>query len=130
MKKLRTFNQYSIATVSVLSSLILVAEAIAQPQSQYNLPQLQVNVTYPPAEDRGAPEQTKGSGSRGACHNPLLVGEQDSPPLTPLMPSNRMITTVNPHPTIYIHIPKTSSQQAEFVLYDWTNRVRKPLYQV
>ncbi len=130
MKKLHTFNQCSLTTFALLSSLILVSEAIAQPQSQYSLPQLQVNVTYPPTDDqRGSPPETKGSGSRGGCQNPLSEAKQDSLPVTALMPSNSRVTTVKPHPTIYLYVPQTSSQQAEFVLYDWTNRVRKPLYQ-
>jgi hypothetical protein len=88
-------------------------------------PQLQA-VKFPPVTDAGAPARTRGAGSRGPC-NPL-VEEKSGINLTAVMPKNNIGTTVSPHPTVYLYVPKSNKKTAEFALYDWTNRVREPIY--
>ncbi|MDJ0556081.1 MAG: DUF928 domain-containing protein [Microcoleaceae cyanobacterium MO_207.B10] len=83
-------------------------------------------VKFPPGGETGAPARTRGAGSRGPC-NPL-VEEKSGINLTALMPKNNIGTTVSPNPNVYLYVPKTSKKTAEFVLYDWTNRVRTPIY--
>ncbi|MGB3514250.1 MAG: DUF928 domain-containing protein [Microcoleaceae cyanobacterium] len=100
------------------------SQPISTTQIQSN-PQLQA-FKFPPAEQSGAPARTAGAGSRGPCNS--LVGEKSGVKLTALMPKNNIGTTVSPHPTVYLYVPKTTKQTAEFALYDWTNRVKTPVY--
>ncbi|HEY9603591.1 MAG TPA: DUF928 domain-containing protein [Allocoleopsis sp.] len=73
----------------------------------------QVSVKFPPTEDVSAPSRTGGGGTRGGC----LMGRL---PLTPIVPSNNLVTTVSAHPTLFWYVPgsRTNTNSALFVLLD------------
>jgi len=73
-----------------------------------------------------APSRTRGTGTRGPC-NPIIE-EKSGVNLTAVMPINNIGTTVSPNPTVYLYVPKTSKQNAEFALYDKNDRTGKPIY--
>lgn len=108
----------------VSPTTVNLSQPISTTQMESN-PQLQA-VKFPPAEQAGAPARTRGAGSRGPC-NPLL-GEKSGLNLTALMPQNNIGTTVSPSPTVYLYVPQTTKQTAEFALYDWTKKIRTPIY--
>ncbi|MEM1169219.1 MAG: DUF928 domain-containing protein [Cyanobacteria bacterium P01_H01_bin.35] len=83
-------------------------------------------INFPESDSRGAPSRTRGAGSRGPC-NPIIE-KKLGVNLTAVMPENNIGTTVSPNPNVYLYVPKSSKQKAEFALYDWTNRVREPIY--
>ena len=108
----------------VSPTTVNLSEPISTTQIKSN-PQM-LAVKFPPGGEAGAPARTRGAGSRGPC-NPL-VEEKSGINLTALMPQNNIGTTVSPQPSVYLYVPKTSKKTAEFALYDWTNRVRTPIY--
>jgi hypothetical protein len=73
----------------------------------------EVSVKFPPPEDVDAPSSTGGGGTRGGC----LMGKL---PLTPVVPSNDLVTTLSAHPTLFWYVPGTRNQahSALFVLSD------------
>jgi hypothetical protein len=73
----------------------------------------EVSVKFPPTEDVDAPGSTGGGGTRGGC----LTGKL---PLTPVVPSNNLVTTVSAHPTLFWYVPgsRTNANSALFVLLD------------
>ncbi|MGF1494844.1 MAG: DUF928 domain-containing protein [Microcoleaceae cyanobacterium] len=112
---------------NIFLSLIVPVEA------SNNFPLQQASITFPPTEDRGAPARTRGSANRGSCSEAQAITTQEnasSTPLTALMPDNNVGTTLSPNPAVYLYVPETSGQSAEFTLYNWTQRQRKPLYEV
>ncbi len=99
----------SIRLMGILASAIAPAianMALLVPQS--------LAVGFPPVQDRGAPARTAGGGVRGgeACVAP---GQK---PLTALMPTNNVGTTVDPKPTLFVYVPKTNVKAAELSLTD------------
>lgn len=121
----RKFFGLSLMGLLVSPTTVNPSQPISTTQIESN-PQLQA-LKFPPAnEETGAPARTAGTGSRGLC-NPLAK-EKSGINLTALMPKNNIGTTVSPNPTVYLYVPKTTKQTAEFAVYDWTNRVRTPLY--
>lgn len=113
-----------------LVSLLVSAPPVNHPQTAKtkveSSPQLQA-VTFPPTASRGAPKRTRGAGSRGPC-NPII--KQELSKLTAVAPENNIATTASPNPNVYLYVPKSSKRKAVFVLYDWTNRVREPIYKI
>ena len=73
----------------------------------------EVSVKFPPTEDVDEPSSTGGGGTRGGC----LAGKL---PLTPVVPSNNLVTTVSAHPTLFWYVPgsRSSTNSALFVLVD------------
>ena len=120
----RNFLGLSLMGLLVSPTTVNPSQPISTTQIESH-PQLQA-LKFPPGSQTGAPERTRGAGSRGPC-NPL-VEEKSGINLTALMPKNNIGTTVSPQPTVYLYVPKTTKQTAEFAVYDWTNRVRKPVY--
>ena len=120
-------NLLGLSLVGLLVSSPLVNQQ--QPTSTTNIesnPQLQA-IKFPKSgEKAGAPARTRGAGSRGPC-NPI-VDKKLGVNLTAVMPEDNIGTTVSPNPNVYLYIPQSSKQKAEFALYDWTNRVREPIY--
>src|SRR5512136_1899663 len=72
-----------------------------------------ISLEFPPAADRGAPARTAGGGVRGEN-----CVEQGATPLTALMPSNNVGTTVAGNPTLFVYVPKTNAKEAEFSVLD------------
>ncbi|NEQ39704.1 MAG: DUF928 domain-containing protein [Okeania sp. SIO3I5] len=83
-------------------------------------------VYFPESDSKGAPSRTAGTGTRGPCS--LTKEEKLEVNLTAVMPKNNIGTTVSPNPTVYLYVPKTSKQNAEFVVYDKSDRTGKPIY--
>lgn len=122
---IRTFLGLSLVSLLVSPTTVNQSQLASKTQSQ-SKPQQQAINFPPPDKEVGAPSRTRGAGSRGPC-NPL-AGENSGINLTAVMPENNIGTTVSPNPTVYLYIPKSSKQTAEFAVYDWTNRVKTPLY--
>ena len=76
-------------------------------------PESQVSLKFPPTDERGSPSRTEGGGTRGPS-----CTQQGEMPLTVLMPSNNMGTTVAANPTFFWYVPKTPVKSAEFVVFD------------
>ena len=114
-----------------LVSLLVSAPPVNHPQPRLTTqmeskPSQLLAIDFPESDSRGAPSRTRGAGSRGPCN--LIIEEKSGVNLTAVMPENNIATTVSPNPTVYLYVPKSSKQKAEFALYDWTNRVREPIY--
>lgn len=72
-----------------------------------------VSLGFPPAENRGAPARTAGGGVRGGdCIEP------NATPMTALMPTNNVGTTVAANPTLFVYVPKTNAKEAELAVAD------------
>jgi len=69
-----------------------------------------LSLTFPPTQNVGAPARTIGGGQRGTCF------KKDNIPLTPLTPSNNLVTTVSANPSLFLYVPKTEAKSAEFKL--------------
>ncbi|MBW4578394.1 MAG: DUF928 domain-containing protein [Tildeniella nuda ZEHNDER 1965/U140] len=62
--------------------------------------------------NRGVPKTTAGGATRsGSCI-------KERTPLTVLVPSSKIGLTTESHPTVFLYLPKTTAQAAEFVLKD------------
>ncbi len=114
-----------------LVSLLVSAPRVNHPEPKLTThiesePSQLVAIDFPESSSRGAPSRTRGAGSRGPCN--LIIEEKLGVNLTAVMPKNNIGTTVSPNPTVYLYVPKSSKQNAEFAVYDWTNRVREPIY--
>lgn len=94
---------------AIASMAILAPHSVAQSSRAF-----QVSVGFPPVQDRGAPARTAGGGVRGgdAC---VVPGEK---PLTALMPTNNVGTTVDPKPTLFVYVPQTNVKAAELSITD------------
>ncbi|MGL5081000.1 MAG: DUF928 domain-containing protein [Microcoleaceae cyanobacterium] len=114
----------SLYSMTYFSSVVPVHAEI----QSGDFPLQQANLTFPPTEDRGAPSRTRGSGSRGPCGTAVRAKEPETP-LTALMPANNVGTTVSSNPAVYLYVPETSSNSAEFALYNWTTRDRNSVYE-
>ncbi len=113
-------SKYSIWFWFLVSALLLSGMVLG------SSPITSAQVVYPPTEDRGAPERTSGSGSRG-CGDYIVSDDHNE--LAALMPANNISTTVDPQTSLYFYVPPTQGSQAELTLYDWTNKNRTPVYQ-
>ncbi len=118
--------RFSVLVLFLLSAVVLGSQHSTKAQTPLELEAV-AQVVYPPTEDRGAPSRTKGSGSRDGCGE--YVASSETAKLTALTPVNNITTTVDPHPTLYFYVPSVQQAQAELTIYDWTNRVRTPVYQ-
>jgi len=82
-----------------------------------------LSLTFPPTQNVGAPARTIGGGQRGTCFPesdnegkitvPNIKGEIR---LTPLTPSNNLVTTISANPSLFLYVPKTEAKSAEFKL--------------
>lgn len=72
-----------------------------------------ISIGFPPAENRGAPARTAGGGVRGGdCIEP------NATPMTALMPTNNVGTTVAANPTLFVYVPETKAKEAELAVVD------------
>lgn len=95
----KSLAQTTDSTGSTDSSKIIFIPAVKQPN--------------PP--DKGTSESNEGTGSRGDCPY-----EPDTLPLTSLVGSNNLTTTISRHPSFWIYVPYSAKQvrTAEFTLQD------------
>ncbi|MBN3944726.1 MAG: DUF928 domain-containing protein [Nostoc sp.] len=104
--------QFLAVLVSTLSPTIVTFASLPPRRSVSDL-EWKVSLKFPPVDDRGAPSQTSGGGTRGSS---CIDGNI---PLTPLMPSqNNLGKTVAANPTLYWYVPKNTAQSGEFSLTD------------
>lgn len=81
-------------------------------------PGVQVSIKFPPTVDRrSVPTSTAGGGTRRGLSS---CTQQSKAPLTALMPSNHVGTTVAASPTFFLYVPKTTAESSsvEFLLVD------------
>lgn len=99
--------------VSALSPTIVTFASLPSQRSASDL-EWKVSLKFPPVDDRGAPSQTLGGGTRGSsCIDGSGI------PITPLMPSkNNFGKTVAANPTLYWYIPQNTAQSGELALTD------------
>ncbi len=70
-------------------------------------------VEFPPTDDVGAPARTAG----GATRSFSCIASTEKP-LTALMPSNNVGTTIAADPSVFVYIPNTTATTGEFVIVD------------
>ncbi|WP_353932529.1 DUF928 domain-containing protein [Okeanomitos corallinicola TIOX110] len=96
----KTAFTIKILAVRFLTAIFIISSLSTQSQAQLN-PGYKVSVKFPQVADRGAPKRTEGSGARGGCD----LGENQSQlvKLKAIAPNNNIITSLNPHPAIYVY---------------------------
>ena len=113
--------QKSLACLGTLAvALCVEALTFSLAASQLRAQSIQVSLTFPPTQPRGAPPRTSGAGTRtgrNESENPTVC-LTSNPPLTALTPNNNVVTTVSGNPTLFWYVPKTQAKSAEFVLFD------------
>ena len=110
--------QKSLACLGTLAvALCIEGLTFSLAASQLRAQSIQVSLTFPPTQPRGAPPRTIGGGTRGEpkCFSRNL---SNNLPLTALTPNNNVVTTVSGNPTLFWYVPKTEAKSAEFVLFD------------
>ncbi|MEB3339238.1 DUF928 domain-containing protein [Okeania sp.] len=123
---LQCFFGLSFLSFLVLSPPVNLQQPTLKTQVKLNEKLLAVEFPTPPSRKR-APARKRAGGSRGPC-SPIIT-EKLGIGLTAVMPENNIGTTVSSHPTVYLYVPKTNKQNAEFVLYDLTNENIDPIYE-
>lgn len=84
--------------------------ALAGAAPQLTAQSFDISLKFPEGEDIKAPERTGGGGQRGqAC----VTGKIR---LTALTPKNNLTTTISPNPSLFLYIPPTKAQSADFLL--------------
>lgn len=107
-------SQKSFAYLGTLAVALCVELLTISPvASQLRVQSLQISLTFPPTQPRGAPARTIGGGQRGT-----KVCVADNPPLTAVTPINNVVTTVAANPTLFWYVPQTEAKAAYFVLFD------------
>jgi hypothetical protein len=101
-----------LSALGVAFFVELVTFSLMMPQLRAQ-PSL-VSLTFPPTESRGAPARTSGGGTRSIVATCI----KGSRPLTALTPSNNVVTTVSPNPTLFWYVPQTVAKFAELVVVD------------
>ncbi|MFM7407515.1 MAG: DUF928 domain-containing protein [Cuspidothrix sp.] len=112
-------------TVSISTAAFIVSSLPTASIAQFK-PPFQVSVKFPPGANVGAPPRTTGTGARKApcgfkdfTHQQTVENSQESEiSLTALTPTNNVVTTLAPNPTVYIYIPKTINKTGEFRLIE------------
>ena len=116
--------QKSLACLGTLAvALCIEGLTLSLAASQLRAQSIQVSLTFPPTQPRGAPPRTIGGAHRGpkACLTSNL-------PLTALTPNNNVVTTVSGNPTLFWYVPKTEAKSAEFVLFDDDGKELNEIY--
>lgn len=70
-------------------------------------------VEFPPTDDVGAPSRTAG----GATRSFSCIASTEKP-LTAVMPTNNVGTTIAANPSVFVFVPETTAERAEFVVVD------------
>jgi hypothetical protein len=109
-----TKKKIGIWTISLMIGLNLNTVTLAQKQPKQNNSRFRV-VFSPPQDAR--PKSTAGGASRGEekCSQDANV---PLPYLTALVPPNQVGFTKESHPTIFVHIPLTTTSKAFFSIKD------------
>ncbi len=99
----------------ILNNLLVKVEAKPSSSSQASRQSQTIAIQYRPPAGQGKPQSTVGGGTRTTC---FLDQEQPKPPLTLLVPAGKLGTTTYQHPQLFVYVPSTSAQQAEFLVRD------------
>jgi len=112
--------QKSLACLGTLAvALCVEALTFSLAASQLRAQSIQVSLTFPPTQPRGAPPRTRAGGQRGPNKpEEPTVCLTSNLPLTAVTPNNNVVTTVSGNPTLFWYVPKTQAKSAEFVLFD------------
>ena len=101
-----------IATVPVIFSGL----PFQLPAQSY--PEWQLSLEFPPKDSPLLPGRRQSDG-RGEARTPCPKAFRLPTKMTALMPPNNLVTTVAPHPTLFIYIPETGQfAEAELAVYD------------
>lgn len=110
----------------VLSTAVAVAAGLPSQLLAQSYPE-RVAVIFPETEDRGASSVTTGGGSRG---NDACELDRSKMPLMALMPTanpQRVETTIDANPTIYVYVPKITDErttvEGEFLVADEEGKI-------
>jgi len=115
--------QKSLACLGTLAvALCIEGLTFSLAASQLRAQSIQVSLTFPPTQPRGAPPRSRGGGTRG---RECLSGKL---PLTAVAPNNNVVTTVSGNPTLFWYVPKTEAKSAEFVLFDDDGKELNEIY--
>lgn len=113
MVLLKSFGSVGIIAGILSPALLSLASVPPQHSAQAARETSKISLGFPPAADRGAPARTAGGGVRGGdCM------EAGGKPMTALMPSNNVGTTVAANPTLFVYVPKTNAKEAELAVVD------------
>ncbi|MBO1346599.1 MAG: DUF928 domain-containing protein [Hormoscilla sp. GUM202] len=111
----------------LLSTAVAVAAGLPSQLLAESNPE-RVAVKFPKTEDRGATSVTVGGGSRGG--NEACELAQNKMPLMALMPTSnpeRVETTIDPNPTIYVYVPKITDEattvEGEFLIAEEQGKI-------
>lgn len=115
---LKTSRKAIIILLACVSPILSVLPSVSAPTPTPVELKQQVSVAFPQASDRGAPPRSRGAGTRG----PGCSQEAGEIPLTALMPANNVATTIAANPTVYLYVPKRDNKNAEFAVFDLTER--------
>lgn len=105
----KSFAYLGTLAVALCVELLTISPAASQIRAQ----SIQISLTFPPTQSRGAPARTIGGGVRGP--KPCFTGNH---PLTAITPRNNVVTTVAANPTLFWYVPQTDAKLAYFVLFD------------
>lgn len=100
-----------LSTLVLTLSVELMSFSLAAPPPRAQ--STRVNVRFPPTTSVGAPARTAGGGRRSVVS--CVTGKT---PLTALAPTNNVGTTVSANPTLFLFVPETIAESAEFILVD------------
>lgn len=107
-------------TIPISATCLLGLSALASPMllASAPTPASHTAQVMPPLDEDDKP-QTTPAGPRDDC----LVGET-SQPLLPLLPdfNEKIGLTVSPYPTLFVYVPETRAESAQFVLSDEAGR--------
>lgn len=109
---LHLFRQSPLLLTGLLSP-ILALLTVSLPAGAQLSPSLEVSLTFPKTQDRGAPNRTTGAGAR----NDKCVAPEEIP-LTAFMPRNNVGTTISSNPDIFVYVPPTKARTAELLIID------------
>ena len=123
--------QKSLACLGTLAvALCIEGLTLSLAASQLRAQSIQVSLTFPPTQPRGAPSRTIGGGQRRGGDEPEepTVCLTSNLPLTAVTPNNNVVTTVSGNPTLFWYVPKTQAKSAEFVLFDDDGKELNKIY--
>lgn len=113
----------------VLSTAVAVAAGLPSQLLAQSYPE-RVAVKFPKTEDRGATSVSDGGGARGGNEACELAQSEQKRQLRALMPTanpERVETTIDPNPTIYVYVPKitdeASTVEGEFLIADEEGKI-------
>ena len=107
------FLSLGIRAIVICPALVSFLGVLPQPLQAH--PELQVSLKFPPTEPRpDVPARTPGGGTR---RGPSCT-QQGKIPLTVLMPTSNVGTTVAANPTLFWYVPQTTAKAADFVIFD------------